>query len=188
VGTRGRRRGRGVYKGAWEDGGTTAVSGGRGRKDLFYYITFYFLRFLSWPQTESFVNSRVVEYTPSIKRKHGHIDIGQKSAMAGDNSIWLYNPSFALSVLGVILYAFPTTVQFYQTVVRYRAWYFLPVLVGGMLEVGGYIARAYSASHQDQIVSSPGSPTIPIMHARIHTYSHKHAFHLSQNQMMKDSS
>ncbi len=71
--------------------------------------------------------------------------------MAND-SIWLYNPSFSLAVLVAVLYAIPMIIQFYQTVLRYRSWYFLPVLFGALLEVGGYSARAVSVSQPNQIV------------------------------------
>jgi hypothetical protein len=87
--------------------------------------------------------------------------------MAND-SIWLYNPSFPLSILAAILYTFPMAIQFYQTVFHYRSWYFLPVLIGAMLEVGGYIARAYSTSHQDQIVGLPSSPSLSKMASTNH--------------------
>lgn len=72
-------------------------------------------------------------------------------AMAGE-SIWLYDASYSLAIVAAVLYAVPTITQFYQTVLRYRAWYFLPVLVGAILEVAGYIVRRISAERDDEIV------------------------------------
>ena len=46
-------------------------------------------------------------------------------------------------------------IQFWQTILKYKAYYFSVVLVGACLEVGGYAARAVSVKHQSQIVSLP---------------------------------
>jgi len=84
--------------------------------------------------------------------------------MAGD-SIWLYNPSLPLSIIAAVLYFIPMVIQIYQTTFRYRALYFVPVLIGAMLEVGGYIARAISISQPDQIVGHPlvGLSLLPLL-------------------------
>lgn len=76
--------------------------------------------------------------------------------MARDDSdsIWLYNPSFALAILGTVLYALPTAVQVFQTV-SYRTWYFIPVAIGGVLELVGYIFRVYAVRNQTLIVCFP---------------------------------
>ncbi|KAF4629230.1 hypothetical protein G7Y89_g8919 [Cudoniella acicularis] len=60
------------------------------------------------------------------------------------NSIWVYNPNFALAIIFAVLYLIPMVVQGYQTVVKYKASYFVVVLVGAALEVAGYAARAVS--------------------------------------------
>jgi hypothetical protein len=58
--------------------------------------------------------------------------------------IYGYTPSFALAVLGVIIFFLFSCVHIWQ-VVRYRAWYFLPFTVGLLFEIVGYIARTLSA-------------------------------------------
>ena len=55
-----------------------------------------------------------------------------------------YTPSFALAVLGVVLFGISGIVHTFQ-VVRYRTWYFLPVAVGAAMEVVGYAFRALSS-------------------------------------------
>jgi hypothetical protein len=79
------------------------------------------------------------------------------------NSIWLYNPNFPLSIVFAILYSIPFTIQFIQTLFIYKSYYFIPVLFGACLEVGGYIVRAVSIKNQSSIVRRlPGSlPSLP---------------------------
>ena len=54
--------------------------------------------------------------------------------------IFGYTPSFALGLLGVILFSISTILHSYQ-IYRYRTWYFIPVVVGAVMEVVGYIFR-----------------------------------------------
>jgi hypothetical protein len=77
------------------------------------------------------------------------------------NSIWLYNPTFALAIVFAILYAIPMTIQFLQTVIIYKSYYFIVVLVGVCLEVGGYAARAASIKQPDKIVCTRPYETNP---------------------------
>lgn len=72
---------------------------------------------------------------------------------AHPDSIWLYHPSLAAAIVFVVLYFIPTAYTFYLTVLRYRSWFFLCVLIGGNLEVVGYIFRAVSIANPDSIVS-----------------------------------
>ncbi|MCJ1361814.1 hypothetical protein MMC16_000914 [Acarospora aff. strigata] len=58
--------------------------------------------------------------------------------------IYGYTPSFALAVLGATLFAVSTLLHTVQAA-RYRTWYFLPLPIGCVLEIVGYIARALSA-------------------------------------------
>jgi len=58
--------------------------------------------------------------------------------------IYGYTPSFALALLGVIIFFLFSCVHIWQ-VVRYRAWYFFPFTVGLLFEIVGYIARTLSA-------------------------------------------
>src|ERR1700679_3070442 len=78
-----------------------------------------------------------------------------KSSIMANNkssSIWSYNPSIALAIAVAILYLIPTCILFWQTVMRYRSYFFLCVVFGSALEVGGYIARAVSTRQVDEIV------------------------------------
>lgn len=67
-------------------------------------------------------------------------------------SIWMYSPSFALAVLASILYGVVFIWIFYLTVIKYRAWYFLCVVIGAAIEVAGYALRCYSIKNPTQIV------------------------------------
>lgn len=69
------------------------------------------------------------------------------------DSVWMYNPSFALAVLAAALFGLTLAVLFYLTVIRYRAWYFTCVVFGAALELAGYAMRCYSAKVQDNLVS-----------------------------------
>jgi hypothetical protein len=86
------------------------------------------------------------------------------NTMAGggsdSESIWLYNPSFALAIVVAIIYLVPTSVLTWQTFIKYRSWFFLCVLIGSALEVGGYIIRAVSARDQSSIVCNPFIPSL----------------------------
>jgi hypothetical protein len=70
------------------------------------------------------------------------------------NTIWLYNPNFPLSIVFAALYSIPMVIQLYQTVFHYKAYYFLVVLFGACLEVGGYVVRAVSIKNPASIVSN----------------------------------
>jgi hypothetical protein len=72
--------------------------------------------------------------------------------MAESDSIWLYNPNFAVSIAFTLIYLIPTTIQFYQSILKYRAYYFSVVLVGAVLEVAGYAVRAAACKQQMSIV------------------------------------
>lgn len=67
-------------------------------------------------------------------------------------SIWLYDASLPLAIVTAVIYAVPMVWQGYQTIFKYKTYYFLPVFVGAALEVGGYAARAVSSQQVDQIV------------------------------------
>jgi hypothetical protein len=71
-----------------------------------------------------------------------------------DDSVWTYDPSFALAVVAALIYLVPATLLTWQTAVKYRSWFFLCVLVGAILEVGGYITRAVSTKRVSEIVST----------------------------------
>ncbi|KAG4429430.1 hypothetical protein IFR05_015082 [Cadophora sp. M221] len=75
--------------------------------------------------------------------------------MSGSNSnpdsIWLYNPSLAISIVFAIVYTVPLVWQSYLTVYKYHAYYFSVVIVGAAFEVGGYVSRAVSIKEQESI-------------------------------------
>ncbi|KAK0641058.1 RTA1 like protein-domain-containing protein [Cercophora newfieldiana] len=67
------------------------------------------------------------------------------------DSIWMYTPSFPLAVLAAVLYGLVFAWIFYLTVIRYRAWYFLCVVIGAAIEVAGYALRCYSIKNPREI-------------------------------------
>ncbi|KAM3435971.1 hypothetical protein NHJ13734_005304 [Beauveria thailandica] len=69
-----------------------------------------------------------------------------------DRSIWAYNPSFPLAVVGCIVYGLLFIAITYTTWIKHRAWFFSAVVVGAMVEVAGYVCRAYSAKNQTVLV------------------------------------
>jgi hypothetical protein len=73
--------------------------------------------------------------------------------MADQESIWMYDPSFPLAVIGTVVYGITFLVLAYLTLIKYRAWFFIVVVVGSAIEVAAYNLRVYSAKHQSEIVS-----------------------------------
>jgi hypothetical protein len=69
------------------------------------------------------------------------------------DSIWLYKPNFPLAIVFTIFYAIPMLVQFWQTVFKYKSYYFIVVFFGALLELGGYAARVASIKNEASIVS-----------------------------------
>jgi hypothetical protein len=74
-----------------------------------------------------------------------------------EESIWTYDPSFALAIVVAIIYFIPTVILAWQTFLKYHSWFFLCVLIGSALEVAGYSVRAVSADKQSDIVSDKQS-------------------------------
>ncbi|OCK85354.1 RTA1-domain-containing protein [Lepidopterella palustris CBS 459.81] len=79
------------------------------------------------------------------------------------DSIWMYSCSTALAIVVAILYLFPTCVLFWQTVIKYRSWFFFCVVFGSALEVGGYIARAVSSRKVSSVSPYAISSTLIIL-------------------------
>lgn len=73
--------------------------------------------------------------------------------MADNESIWMYSPSLALAIIGTIVYSVIFLVISYFTLIKYRAWFFLVVVIGSAIEVAAYILRIYSVKNQSEIVS-----------------------------------
>lgn len=77
--------------------------------------------------------------------------------MAESESVWMYNPSFALAVIGTVVYGLIFIVISYLTLIKYRAWFFLVVVIGSGIEVVAYILRCYSVQNKSQVVR-PAQP------------------------------
>ncbi|KZL64344.1 7-aminocholesterol resistance protein rta1 [Colletotrichum incanum] len=80
-----------------------------------------------------------------------------------ETSIWPYNPSFPLAVVGAVLYGIVFVWIFYLTVIRYRAWYFVIVVFGSTFEVSAYVLRAYSARNQTEITPFVQTTTYTVL-------------------------
>lgn len=63
----------------------------------------------------------------------------------------MYNPSFALAIIGTIVYSIIFLVISYLTLIKYRAWFFIVVVIGSAIEVAAYVLRSYSAKNQSEI-------------------------------------
>lgn len=64
-----------------------------------------------------------------------------------DPTAWIpyrYTPSLAAAIIFSILFFLTTAYHTYQ-MVRYRAWFWLPFVIGGLMEFVGYIGRALSS-------------------------------------------
>ncbi|KAF2742563.1 RTA1-domain-containing protein [Sporormia fimetaria CBS 119925] len=83
--------------------------------------------------------------------------------MADENSIYSYTPSFPLAIVVAILYAIPTLLLAYQTLIKYHSWFFLCVLVGSMFEVAGYGVRAASTRKTSDIPLYASSSTLIVL-------------------------
>jgi hypothetical protein len=80
-----------------------------------------------------------------------------RSSSVAPKDVWFYNPSFALAVVGIIIFQVPIAVLLYFTLRHskgYRHRYFVCVLIGAVLEELGYIFRAISIKHQTSRVRS----------------------------------
>ena len=71
--------------------------------------------------------------------------------MSSDNPIfYYYNPSLPGAIVITCLFSILTL---YLTVqlVRYRAWFTLPLVIGGVLEIVGYVSRAISHNNTEAL-------------------------------------
>ncbi|KAL0934856.1 rta1 domain-containing protein [Colletotrichum truncatum] len=67
-----------------------------------------------------------------------------------DWSVWLYEPSLPLAIVGTIVYTLIFAWITYLTAFKYRSWYFICVPIGAFCEVIGYAMRCYSTqAHQN---------------------------------------
>ncbi|CAI6332897.1 unnamed protein product [Periconia digitata] len=72
-----------------------------------------------------------------------HPDINDPDAFV----LYRYRPNLAAAVIFIILFLLTTLFHTFQ-IWRKRTWYFIPLVIGGIFEVIGYVGRALS--HQDQ--------------------------------------
>ncbi|OBS19600.1 hypothetical protein FPOA_11325 [Fusarium poae] len=71
--------------------------------------------------------------------------------MTDEQSIWMYDPSLPLAVIATVIYGIIFLVLAYQTLIKYRAWFFIVVVVGSAIEVAAYNLRIYSIQNQSEI-------------------------------------
>ncbi|KAF5645546.1 RTM1 [Fusarium sp. NRRL 52700] len=71
--------------------------------------------------------------------------------MQDQESIWMYDPSFLLAVVGAVVYGIIFLAVAYLTLIKYRAWYFIVVVIGSAIEVAAYGLRIHSVQNQSQI-------------------------------------
>ncbi|KAF4977513.1 hypothetical protein FZEAL_5992 [Fusarium zealandicum] len=71
--------------------------------------------------------------------------------MADQTSIWMYSPSFALAIVGAAVYSIILFIISYLTLIKYRAWFFIVVVIGSVIEVAAYMIRAYCTKNQSEI-------------------------------------
>ncbi|KAF4334165.1 RTM1 [Fusarium beomiforme] len=71
--------------------------------------------------------------------------------MTDQESIWMYDPSFPLAVVGAVVYGIIFLVITYLTLIKYRAWYFIVVVIGSAIEVAAYNLRIHSVQNQSEI-------------------------------------
>ncbi|CAG9943847.1 unnamed protein product [Clonostachys rosea f. rosea IK726] len=67
------------------------------------------------------------------------------------DEVWMYNASLPLACVGAVVYGIIFLGITYLTTMKYRAWYFLPVVIGAAIEVVAYIMRAYSIKNSTMI-------------------------------------
>ncbi|KAF5678005.1 RTM1 [Fusarium circinatum] len=71
--------------------------------------------------------------------------------MQDQDSIWMYDPSFPLAVVGTVVYGIIFLAITYLTLIKYRAWYFIVVVIGSAIEVAAYNIRIHSVQNQSEI-------------------------------------
>ncbi|KAF6523822.1 hypothetical protein HZS61_012321 [Fusarium oxysporum f. sp. conglutinans] len=71
--------------------------------------------------------------------------------MQDQESIWMYDPSFPLAVVGTVVYGIIFLAIAYLTLIKYRAWYFIVVVIGSAIEVAAYSLRIHSVQNQSEI-------------------------------------
>ncbi|KAL5000856.1 RTA1 like protein-domain-containing protein [Aspergillus recurvatus] len=70
--------------------------------------------------------------------------------MATDNSIYGYNPSIPAAAIFIVLFGISTGYHLHQ-LIKARALYFIPFVVGGVFQILGYLFRILSHNHTNSI-------------------------------------
>jgi hypothetical protein len=66
----------------------------------------------------------------------------------GDFKLYRYDPSMAAAVIFIILFILVTTLHFYH-MIRTKTYFFVPLVMGGIFEIIGYIAVS---PHQEDTI------------------------------------
>ncbi|KAK7955016.1 RTM1-like protein [Apiospora saccharicola] len=80
-----------------------------------------------------------------------------------DWSVWLFEPSLPLAIVGTVVYTLVTIWISHLTCYKYKAWYFVSVPIGGLCQVTGYAMRAYSTQHHQDIGVFASSTSLIIL-------------------------
>lgn len=76
------------------------------------------------------------------------------SSPGSDNVLYHYEPSLAAAIITCALFGFGTLLHIYQACAS-RAWYMIPLLLGGICEAIGYIGRVLGASEAPDYALGP---------------------------------
>ncbi|KAI1097465.1 RTA1-domain-containing protein [Jackrogersella minutella] len=69
----------------------------------------------------------------------------------GDYYLWKYVPNLPAAAIFAVLFGVATGFHLYR-IIRTRLWFCLPFVVGGLMEIIGYCARAAAHSQTDKLV------------------------------------
>ncbi|KAK6363767.1 hypothetical protein TWF730_001183 [Orbilia blumenaviensis] len=72
------------------------------------------------------------------------LEIRQTRQRPAVRSYYHYDPSQAVAIVALVLYGITTFAHFFQYF-RYRAWYITVLLLAGIMQTFGYLARLFSA-------------------------------------------
>ncbi|KFA49822.1 hypothetical protein S40293_09319 [Stachybotrys chartarum IBT 40293] len=72
--------------------------------------------------------------------------------MPSQETIWMYDTSFPLAVFRSVLYGIVSIAISYFTLIKYRARYFIAVVIGAAVEVAAYCVRSYSSKNQAELI------------------------------------
>ncbi|MCJ1306220.1 hypothetical protein MMC08_009038 [Hypocenomyce scalaris] len=61
--------------------------------------------------------------------------------------LYRYHPSLAAAIIFIVCFSFTTAFHIFQ-LFRFRTWFFIPLIVGGLFELVGYVGRVVSSQNQ----------------------------------------